>query len=147
MVECKTCDVPHHLQSSNMQALKDDKLTRIHVKQIDYDTHIRVKTKEIMPKSLMGVNYQDTILLNNTSFDTRIFGADHTSSSYRSEHDGLIGFAPYTADDKHVGDSFLWQIKKNKVVDHMVVALTEKKVQFGSYDPDSIQPGYDLDVY
>lgn len=29
----------------------------------------------------------------------------------------------------------------------MVVALTDKKVQFGSYDPDFIQPGYDLDVY
>jgi hypothetical protein len=53
-------------------------------------------------------------MLNNTSINTRMFGFDHThghtyaDSTYKSKHDGLIGIAPYTADSKHVSDSFLW---------------------------------------
>lgn len=136
-----------------MNPIKDDKLTRIHVKEINFDTNERVQVQEIKPKSLYGDNWYDSISLNNTSVDTRVFAIDHTSgknsmnSDYKSKFDGLIGIAPYTSDDKHVGDSFLWQLKKTGAIDHMIVALTEKKVQFGAFDPESILPGYDLDMY
>lgn len=137
----------------DMNPIKDDTLNRIHVKEIDFDTGKRLQLQEIKPKSLYGDNWYDSISLNKTSIDTRVFSIDHTSGKssytsldYKSKYDGLIGIAPYDV-DKHVDDSFLWQIKKNGDVDHMIVALTDKKVQFGSFDPESILPGYELDMY
>lgn len=103
----------------DMNPIKDDTLTRIHVKEIDFDTSLRLQLQEIKPKSLYGDNWYDSISLNKTSIDTRVFSIDHTSGKssytsfdYKSKYDGLIGIAPYDV-DKHVDDSFLWQIKKN----------------------------------
>lgn len=53
--EGQTITVPHRIDSSNLDPIKDDKLARIGVHQID------ATTKEIRPKAIYGINYRDTI--------------------------------------------------------------------------------------
>lgn len=67
---------------------------------------------------------------------------------------GFIGIAPYAQDYNHRHENFLWQLKQDKKIDHMVVSFyvnmksgNSSLIKFGSYDKIGLNTGKELDMF
>ena len=69
-------------------------------------------------------------------------------------YNGYIGIAPYSynLDNRH--QNFLWQLKKDKKIDHMIVSFYVKMeagnssiIKFGSYDKLALKEGCALEMF
>jgi hypothetical protein len=73
---------------------------------------------------------------------------------FASKSDGFLGLAPYNKATAETDRSFLYQLKKNKYIDHIIFSVYLKMeygntthIKFGGYDDEGIIGGnpYDLD--
>jgi len=74
-----------------------------------------------------------------TSFASIVAANYKSSVGFRSQFDGYLGLAPYTADLKYKERNFLYQLRQAGVVDHNVFAIDVRQdgnssIKFGSWD-------------
>lgn len=69
-------------------------------------------------------------------------------------YNGYIGIAPYAQDYNKRKENFLWQLKQDKKIDHMIVSFYVKMesgnssiIKFGSYDKLALKEGSELDMF
>lgn len=81
-------------------------------------------------------------------FKTNFMLINRPSQPFTSKYDGFIGLAPWTNDDGLIDkeNSFLWQLKKNGVIDHLSFSVYTREaardnvsvVKFGGYDKQGL---------
>ena len=61
---------------------------------------------------------------------------------------GFLGIQPYTANLQNKQRSFLWRLKEDGVIEHLVIAFYVRQgggnksfIKFGSHDPSGMMPG------
>ena len=89
-----------------------------------------------------------------TKFQNQILAIQESSQKFTSMYNGYIGIAPYAQNYNNRHQNFLWQLKQDKKIDHMVVSFYVKMesgnssiIKFGSYDKLALQPGSELDMF
>ena len=86
------------------------------------------------------------------TLDNEFLAVDDVSEEIKfDDHSGLIGLAPYSADLENMESNFLWQLKNQGVIDHMVTSFyiddDESFIKFGSYDPLGLKPNGKFEMF
>lgn len=67
------------------------------------------------------------------------------------DYQGLVGLAPYAGDVQNMEKNFMWQLKDQGIIDHMVASFyvdgDDSFIKFGSYDPLGVKPGTPLRTF
>ena len=92
-----------------------------------------------------------TFLNEFMAVDDVTFADESIKNVTFKDHQGYIGLAPYSADLDRIDSNFLWQMKDQGILDHMVTSFyfdgDNSLVKFGSYDPLGLKPGTKLTMF
>lgn len=75
------------------------------------------------------------------------------NQKFAAKVDGFVGLAPYVKETAVIDRSFLYQLKENKYIDHIIFAVYLKMeygntthIKFGGYDQEGIIGGNSYDM-
>ena len=108
--------------------------------------------------TITGTEYKDEHLLTYqkwgrmVTFLNQFLAVDNVDMDVKfDDHQGSIGLAPYSADLDDIEANFLWQLKNQGIIDHMVASFylddDESFIKFGSYDPLGLKPSGNLNIF
>ena len=116
--------------------------------------------RELLPIIFSGAQYKDNLKLQYVQFDrqtkfkSQILAIKESSQKFTSMYNGYIGIAPYAQNYNNRHENYLWQLKQDKKIDHMIVSFYVKMesgnssiIKFGSYDKIALKEGAKLEMF
>ena len=117
------------------------------------------ESRTLTALTLTGNEIEDTVTVGfgndiYTSFRSIFLGVDGSmNQKFAAKVDGFVGLAPYTKETAVIDRSFLYQLKENKYIDHIIFSVYLKMefgntthIKFGGYDEEGIIGGNPYDM-
>jgi len=92
------------------------------------------------------IAFRDVQRYHETGLTVDFFAIEKAANDFESSYDGYIGLAPHTASNRDKEKSFLFQMKKSGLIDHMIVSFytnqdRKSSIKFGSWDEEGVKDG------